>query len=413
MSDVISIEKVNTLTADQVIKLQEALEERAYQLGINAYVSGKIYKFVNNITGEVLYVGSTKQELKQRKGGHLSFFKKCPDSAWTSHVMAIGGPTNIDMVLIELYPCRSKAELVEREAYWIRVLSPICNTKLRGPTADEDGDGNIVREQTCQAKKKSTEPSQSGKMVAILNTDDVIEEEFDEIHRRVLANCASANEKLIHGKHLYKVAWGIDRVDEEWVTKFGVNAGDLSVEMCLMFVSNDLVQKIEDGPRGALVKAQMASIREMFKIFGWLHPFDSGSQAPLEAAFPKLMKSEFFKEYNTRIKLFNRRAKPAKKVWKIEDMFRPVQTIMNSCGVKVKSTIIERIRTNGQNIHKYAYSIDHEASLELARLVNLRLRSISVVIDHEVLDYLNTIGYGSYARLINSGGSTDDDLSKS
>lgn len=138
MSDVISIDEINKLTADQVIIFQKALEERAFQLGINAYAAGKVYKFINKITGEVIYVGSTKQELKQRKGGHLAFFKRCPDAVWTIYVMAIGGPVNIEMILIELYPCRSKAELMERETYWIRMLNPVCNCQLRATPADED-----------------------------------------------------------------------------------------------------------------------------------------------------------------------------------------------------------------------------------------------------------------------------------
>ena len=138
MSDVISIDEINKLTADRVILFQKALEERAFQLGINAYAAGKIYKFINKITGEVIYVGSTKQELKQRKGGHLAFFKKCPDAVWTIYVMGIGGPVNIEMILIELYPCRSKTELMERETYWIRLLNPVCNCQLRATLADDD-----------------------------------------------------------------------------------------------------------------------------------------------------------------------------------------------------------------------------------------------------------------------------------
>ena len=121
---------------------------------------------------------------------------------------------------------------------------------------------------------------------------------------------------------------------------------------------------------------------------------------PLESVFEELLQTTLFRDYDNLIKLFNRRAKPGKDVWRTEDVYRPLQSVMKACGVELESTVIERTRKNGQDVQKYAYSIQAEAAIELARLVNLKLRKVSAEFSDEVKQYLGAAGFGPYGRLL-------------
>ena len=105
-------------------------------------------------------------------------------------------------------------------------------------------------------------------------------------------------------------------------------------------------------------------------------------------------------DYDNLIKLFNRRAKPGKDVWRTEDVYRPLQSVMKACGVELESTVTDRTRKNGQDVQKYAYSIQADAALELARLVNLKLRKTAAEFSDEVKQYLAAAGLGPYDRLL-------------
>ena len=131
---------IKDLTSKELDNLQLVVDECKFQLGTFKYSSGKVYKWMNLLTGEVGYVGSTIQDLKSRRSGHLNYFKVCQEAVWTVYVMGSGGPSKFEMVLIELYPCRSKAELLAREAYWVRTLNPVCNVLLRGVRAPATSD---------------------------------------------------------------------------------------------------------------------------------------------------------------------------------------------------------------------------------------------------------------------------------
>ena len=84
------------------------------------YQKSKIYKLISLETNE-FYIGSTIRSLSQRKGGHFSSYK-----AWlldnkkpVCHSYKLISKGNVDIVLIENYPCNSKEELHSRERYHI------------------------------------------------------------------------------------------------------------------------------------------------------------------------------------------------------------------------------------------------------------------------------------------------------
>ena len=90
------------------------------------YQDGKIYKLVGS---GLTYVSSTSQRLSKRLYGHKNNFHQyqkgnCRNT--TSFQIIERG--NVDIVLLEKFPCNTKEELHARERYWIEKLD--CVNKI-------------------------------------------------------------------------------------------------------------------------------------------------------------------------------------------------------------------------------------------------------------------------------------------
>ena len=96
------------------------------------YANSKIYKIVSPSHPELgVYFGSTTQLLARRLGMHRSA-AKCPKSTKSRSVVLIDSGDAI-IVLVENFPCESKAELNAREAYWI-TTNDCINKNIPGRT---------------------------------------------------------------------------------------------------------------------------------------------------------------------------------------------------------------------------------------------------------------------------------------
>jgi group I intron endonuclease len=99
------------------------------------YNLAKIYKLVNNVDDKI-YVGSTCLTLTKRKSCHKVSCLKCPNQPVYKHLNEIGF-NNVDIVIIESFPCPSKDELHKRERYWIDLLKPELNKNIPSRTMAE------------------------------------------------------------------------------------------------------------------------------------------------------------------------------------------------------------------------------------------------------------------------------------
>ena len=76
------------------------------------YQNGKIYKIVND-TNDMIYVGSTTSTLAKRFYDHKASITRCTHT-FANAISEIGGD-HFQILLIEPFPCNSKAELLARE----------------------------------------------------------------------------------------------------------------------------------------------------------------------------------------------------------------------------------------------------------------------------------------------------------
>ena len=90
------------------------------------YENGKIYKIINSIDNK-LYIGSTTLTLRARLQCHRSLAKTRNPRVY-AHLNEIGW-NNVDIELLEPYPCKSKEELCIREQHYIELLNPELNTR--------------------------------------------------------------------------------------------------------------------------------------------------------------------------------------------------------------------------------------------------------------------------------------------
>jgi hypothetical protein len=88
---------------------------------MNRYENGKIYKLTSQKTDDI-YIGSTIEPLSYRLSGHRNVSDNNPRQAISRELMKQG---DIIIELIELYPCKTKEELLWRERYYIENMKCI------------------------------------------------------------------------------------------------------------------------------------------------------------------------------------------------------------------------------------------------------------------------------------------------
>ena len=126
----------------------------------NKYSKGKVYKLCNSVDDKE-YVGSTILSLPQRKAAHKTDAKKALKRPVCKHFNEIGW-TNVNIVLIENYPCSSMEELTARERKWIDQLKPVLNHKLPGRTqAQYQAYRNQIEKEKTRKRKEAQQKIQT------------------------------------------------------------------------------------------------------------------------------------------------------------------------------------------------------------------------------------------------------------
>lgn len=98
---------------------------------MNLYENGKIYKLINDVNTKI-YIGSTTERyISNRLCKHKSTMNQCIKGikAFSKLYTAMNeiGYDHFKIILVETYPCKSKAELEAREEFWITHFDTINN----------------------------------------------------------------------------------------------------------------------------------------------------------------------------------------------------------------------------------------------------------------------------------------------
>ena len=164
------------------------------------YSRGKIYKLVSDVTDQI-YIGSCCVPLRKRLWEH----KSCSNTTKSKELYKLGG--NVEIILIEEYPCKSKMELERRERFHIENNNCI-NCKIPGRTDAEYRETNkdVIRERMKEYYEVNRNVLlEKVKEYKLANRDEILEKkkEYYEVNKeeilekkKVRVNCPHCSKEL-------------------------------------------------------------------------------------------------------------------------------------------------------------------------------------------------------------------------
>lgn len=99
------------------------------------YKNGKIYKLITPHNPELIYYGSTVLPLYKRKAHHKEDYLKKNAKIQSRELFELGAD-DVIIILVELYPCNNKEELLKQERYYIE-NNPCINKRIPTRTQKE------------------------------------------------------------------------------------------------------------------------------------------------------------------------------------------------------------------------------------------------------------------------------------
>jgi hypothetical protein len=108
------------------------------------YQNSKIYKIVSPSNPDLVYYGSTTQKLSYRMTSHIIDFRNCKNNTSSFEILKYDDAI---ILLVEDYPCNSKAELHKKEGEYI----------LNNNCVNKRVEGQPSRERVNMLKKKYRE----------------------------------------------------------------------------------------------------------------------------------------------------------------------------------------------------------------------------------------------------------------
>lgn len=115
------------------------------------YKLGKIYKIINDVSKKEYY-GSTCRKLSKRMVDHRSCARNKKQSILYKYMDEIGFE-HFNIILVENYPCKNRDELLEREAYWIKLKYPQLNDIIPLRTQEERDNYDKVRYEENETRR--------------------------------------------------------------------------------------------------------------------------------------------------------------------------------------------------------------------------------------------------------------------
>jgi hypothetical protein len=109
-------------------------------MSVNKYQNSKIYKIVSDKTDKI-YIGSTTEKyLSNRLAGHVTCYKRYKEGKSKAYVSSFKllELESYEIILIEVFPCNSRAELCAREYFYIKQYGNITVNETKPTKTEED-----------------------------------------------------------------------------------------------------------------------------------------------------------------------------------------------------------------------------------------------------------------------------------
>ena len=126
----------------------------------NYYHNSFIYKFINKINNELLYIGSTNMDIIGRIGDHKSYIRN-PEKIKSNkkedkqlyNILKNIGIENIEFYMMNKIRCENDKELHEIENQYIKFYNPKLNTTRTEPKEEYKDEDLIDMNEIINSKK--------------------------------------------------------------------------------------------------------------------------------------------------------------------------------------------------------------------------------------------------------------------
>ncbi len=172
------------------------------------YQNGKVYKI---IAGDLIYVGSTVKQLSNRMSSHRTAYRRYKQGkrpGMTSFVLFDKhGLENAKIVLLELYPCNSKEQLLMKEQEYIDKLD--CINKIKAYASAEQRQERVneaKRRYSTRNPDKNRDYYHANKEQCIQKSKDYYNQNKDKVLQRVKEYNVQNKEQICENNKQYRVA---------------------------------------------------------------------------------------------------------------------------------------------------------------------------------------------------------------
>lgn len=267
--------------------------------------------------------------------------------------------------------------------------------------AEKEGHEVVEKTRLYDPRKNSPCEDISETAKQLVTLPDIEESQFAHLHDKIIRNEATSLDKWLCFKHQYKASWGINTVSGDFVDENGTNIGDGKVHGCMRFLFPDMFVKDYAAPSESEFMLQLSVINAVLAAVGWRHPFDS-TPVCLTNIKDSLLQIDFFRNFNTSIRLFRARYKLHDGKWETKQITDALSVVLGTIGVKFTSSQKRYRLADEKRLRVQTYHIDPDYARRMAALVNLKRRG-AVSVNPEAQRFLEEVGYGKWAPLVNDG----------
>jgi hypothetical protein len=171
------------------------------------YSKGQIYKLYSHDTN-LIYVGSTIQELSSRKADHVRHYRtwKRTGEKYVSSYELFKRSKFVEILSLEEYPCNSVEQLKKKEGEWIKKLKndpeyKVLNLRIAGRTDKEyyeDNKGEISERSKIYRENNKEEIKERSKIYREKNKEEIKEQKSVKI----TCECGSTFRKCDKTRHM-------------------------------------------------------------------------------------------------------------------------------------------------------------------------------------------------------------------
>ena len=195
-----------------------------------------------------------------------------------------------------------------------------------------------------------------------------------ELQKRIMGNEATEADKWADFKHRYKSGWAVDRVDEPFLRRNGVQPTSSEVQQLVRVLYPPLCQGSADASvaaRASLLKAPL--IRDVIDALGLKSPFDTETEIKdLPAVWEKGLKGvEMFRDYPRTAKLFTSAGRTSE--WTVNTISKALGMVLGSVGLSLDSKS-KRVQRKGEKTIIYVYKVNPDKAARMLELVRLKMR---------------------------------------